>query len=55
MSTDFYCVKCRAHVAVDETKRVVTKNNKRMLKGECPECGTTVTKFYGMKEGKHGR
>lgn len=55
MSTKFYCVKCRHHVEVEETRKTFSKNKKRMLVGVCPECGTKVQKFYSKKGADNGR
>ncbi len=41
------CMKCRKEVEIKNGKEVVTKNNMRMLKGVCPNCGTTVNRILG--------
>lgn len=41
-----YCVKCKAKAKCDG-EEVTTKNNRKMLKGKCPECNTTVCKILG--------
>jgi len=43
--TEAYCVKCREKVEMKDERKTTTKNGRDMLKGECPECGTTVNKF----------
>lgn len=40
-----YCVKCRAKREVQETERVVFKNNRSAVRARCPVCGTVMTKF----------
>jgi hypothetical protein len=40
-----YCVKCREKR--DFTGEVHESNNRRMAKGKCPVCGTTVTRILG--------
>nr|WP_268248674.1 DUF5679 domain-containing protein [Saccharothrix coeruleofusca] len=40
-----YCVKCREKR--DFTGEVTESNNRRMAKGKCPVCGTTVTRILG--------
>jgi len=40
-----YCVKCKAQKEITEYEIVATKNNRRMAKGKCPDCGTGVNKF----------
>ena len=39
-----YCVKCKAKREVTGEVSLNAKGT-RMAKGECPECGTKVTKF----------
>ncbi len=45
MAEKAYCVKCREKVDVKNPKETKTKNDRDMIKGECPNCGTTVNKF----------
>lgn len=45
-----YCVKCREKVEIKGGKITTTKNGRRMAKGTCPTCGTTVSRFL-PKEG----
>ena len=40
-----YCVKCRAKCNVVDSHVTETKNHKKMMKGKCGVCGTTVCKF----------
>ena len=42
-----YCVKCKAKAKIGDGKEVITKNKRKMLKGSCPKCGTTVCKILG--------
>lgn len=46
-----YCVKCKAK---REFSGLVTlsANGKRIAKGACPTCGTTVTRILGNKAKK---
>lgn len=44
-----YCVKCKAKKEMKDGKEVVTKNNRRMMKGKCPTCGTTMCRIMGKK------
>ncbi len=41
---EFYCVKCKSKV---EGSGTITTNDKgrRMAKGACPTCGTSLTRF----------
>ena len=40
-----YCVKCKRHTGTKNIERVISKNNRNMLRGTCEECGTTKTQF----------
>ena len=40
-----YCVKCRKARTMSKPKLVITKNKRRMMRGKCPVCGTTMTRF----------
>lgn len=40
-----YCMKCKEHVTPKKSAIVKTSNGRNMMKGKCPECGTTVVKF----------
>jgi len=39
-----YCMKCRKKVDMKSPK-VVTKGKRKMTRGVCPKCGTTVVRF----------
>lgn len=43
--TKAYCVKCREKVTMKNPKKVTAKNGRKMMKGKCPSCGTTVNRF----------
>ena len=38
-----YCVKCKRATGTSNIERVVTKNNRNMLRGKCEVCGSTKT------------
>lgn len=40
-----YCVKCKSKTETVDEQRVVSKNNRPMLRGKCAVCGTTKTQF----------
>ena len=40
-----YCVKCKAKK--NFTGHVEEKNGRRMAKGKCPDCGTTLNRILG--------
>ena len=42
-----YCVKCKAKRDMKDSKEVVMKNQRKALKGTCPECGTGMFKILG--------
>ena len=41
------CMKCKKQVEMSDGQESVTKNNMRIMKGKCPECGTTVCRILG--------
>lgn len=45
---EVYCVKCKAKKNITEYKIATTKNNRKMAKGKCPDCGTGVNKFLAQ-------
>jgi hypothetical protein len=44
-----YCVKCKKSVEISAGKETKTSNGRRMMKGKCPKCTTTVCKFLPNK------
>lgn len=40
-----YCVKCKKKCEIKGAKKTKTKKGKAYLRGECPNCGTTVCTF----------
>ena len=49
MDFEGYCVKCRKKQQIKGGREVTTKKGRRMAKGTCPECGTTVNRFLPSK------
>jgi hypothetical protein len=47
-----YCVKCREKRTIKVGKVVKTAKGRPMVKGPCPVCKTTVTRFLSDKESK---
>jgi RNase P subunit RPR2 len=45
-----YCVKCRQKVQVSNGVVGRTAKGRPMVKGTCPKCGTTVTRFISEKQ-----
>ena len=45
-----YCMKCKAMKKIKDPKEVTAKNGRAMIKGTCPDCGTTVCKIGGSKK-----
>jgi len=45
--TEAYCVKCKKKVQMKDGSETKTKKGTRMMKGKCPECGTTVCRILG--------
>ena len=54
MSNDMYCVKCKSRTETRNIQNVVSKNNRRMLRGVCAVCGTTKTQFVKGPPSKGG-
>jgi len=44
-----YCVKDKKKVEIKEPKPFINKRGGKMIKGQCPECGTTVCRMVGGK------
>ena len=36
------CMKCKKQVEIKDGEEYISKNNMRMMKGICPECGTKL-------------
>lgn len=45
--TEAYCVKCKKKVTMKDGKETKTKRGTKMMKGKCPDCGTTVCRIGG--------
>lgn len=52
MDFEGYCVKCREKRSIKNATIEATKTGRKMAKGVCPVCGTTVTRFLSNKEVK---
>ena len=52
MDFEGYCVKCREKRSIKGGKVEKTAKGRPMVKGACPKCGTTVTRFLSDKEVK---
>lgn len=50
MEFEGYCVKCRQKRTIKNARIETTKSGRKMAKGTCPVCGTTVTRFMSDKE-----
>lgn len=50
MDFEGYCVKCRQKRTIKQGKVEKTAKGRTMVKGTCPVCGTTVTRFLSNKE-----
>jgi hypothetical protein len=49
-SGEVYCVKCKEKREVTDAAVQENANGRRMAKGICPVCGTTVTRILGKKQ-----
>src|SRR5271165_2956988 len=47
----FYCVKCKKKTETTSIARVMSKNNRPMLKGVCTVCGSKKASFVSNKSG----
>ena len=45
MEFEGYCVKCRDKRKIADGRVETSEKGRRMAKGECPVCGTNVTRF----------
>ncbi len=50
MEFEGYCVKCHEKRMIKEGTVGETAKGRPMVKGACPVCGTTVTRFLSKKE-----
>ena len=50
--TILYCVKCKQKTETLDVVKVITKNNRNMLKGICKVCGKKKASFVSNKIGK---
>lgn len=41
------CMKCKKEIEIKDIREEVTKNNLRINKGVCPNCGTKVARIVG--------
>ena len=46
-----YCVKCKAITTTLNPSHMTTKNNRKMIKGECAACGITKSTFIAAPQG----
>ncbi len=44
-----YCVKCKAKKEIANAQEVTMKNGRKALQGNCPVCGTKMTRILGGK------
>ena len=44
-----HCMKCKDKREMVDPQQTTTKNCRVMLKGKCPESGTTICKFISAK------
>ncbi|WP_165248525.1 DUF5679 domain-containing protein [Adlercreutzia sp. ZJ141] len=49
MATEAYCVKCKAKKVMQNPREEKMKNGKPILKGMCPDCGTTICRIGATK------
>ena len=49
MDFEGYCVKCKTKRSIKNGVVSKTANGRSIVKGKCPVCGTTVTRFVSGK------
>lgn len=49
-SGEAYCVKCKTKRDFSGEVQTNETNGRRMAKGKCPVCDTTVTRFLGKQQ-----
>ena len=45
-----YCLSCKEKRVLKTITKGTTKNGQPLVKGKCPECNRTLTKFVSKKE-----
>jgi hypothetical protein len=45
-----YCVKCKAKVEIQNGEETTNAKGRRMMKGKCPACSTTVCRILPSKK-----
>ena len=50
MAIEAYCVKCKAKKEMLDPQEGTTKNGKPIVKGKCPDCGTTICRIGAVKK-----
>ena len=43
-----FCVQCQEKQSTSVEEEYVTKNNRLVVKGFCPQCGTKITTILGL-------
>ena len=49
MAIEAYCVKCKQKKVMSDPVEGTTKNGKPIVKGKCPDCGTTICRIGAIK------
>ena len=44
------CLKCKEKKTMKDPQKTKTKNGRTMIKGTCPDCGTTMCLFVSDKK-----
>ena len=45
-----YCVKCKSKKEMANAKEETLKNGRNALKGNCPDCNTTMCRILGKQK-----
>lgn len=52
MEFEGYCVKCREKRTVKDGEVKESPNGRKMAQGQCPKCGTKITRFLAAEKSK---
>ena len=50
MADQYYCVKCKTKREMKDPQKVIMKNGKPALKGQCAVCGTTINTILSSEK-----
>lgn len=48
-----YCVECKAKKPISDAVEEIMRNDRKAVKGKCPDCGFVMFKILGGKGASH--